>query len=335
MNARRSTTSARGAPSSVCQKTVGDERDLSPFGTSREAAADGVGTSDVHSARPAWSVNRAACAVVLDLRSKTHLACSWLRIAEEMIVNRSQLVNAVTESTHATRRTVEETVEILFETIIAEVRSGRKVTVVGFGTFSPTIRASRVGRNPRTGSVVPIPASRGVRFATGSAFKSALTPKEGVSMAVKKAAAKRTVRKAPAKKTAAKRTTAKKTVAKRTAAKKAVKKRAPPRRLRLARRRPRRPRPARPQPRRPRPRRRSRRGQPPRRLRPARPRPRRPPARKTAAKKTTAEEGGQEGPARKRLPRRLRPARPQPRRPPARKTAARKAVKRVARKATR
>ena len=143
-----------------------------------------------------------------------------------MIVNRSQLVNAVTESTQATRRTVEETVEILFDTIISEVRSGRKVTVVGFGTFSPTIRAPRVGRNPRTGSVVPIPASRGVRFATGSAFKSALTPKEGVSMAVKKAAAKRTVRKAPAKKTAAKRTTAKKTAAKRTAAKKAVKRKA-------------------------------------------------------------------------------------------------------------
>jgi DNA-binding protein HU-beta len=138
-----------------------------------------------------------------------------------MIVNRSQLVQAVTESTQATRRSVEDTVEVLFETIISEVRSGRKVTVVGFGTFTPTVRAPRVGRNPRTGAVVPIPASRVVRFATGSAFKSALTPKEGVSMAVKKAAAKKAVRKAPAKKTAAKRTTAKKT-----AAKKAVKKRA-------------------------------------------------------------------------------------------------------------
>jgi len=141
-------------------------------------------------------------------------------------VNRSQLVQAVTESTQATRRSVEDTVEVLFETIISEVRSGRKVTVVGFGTFTPTVRAPRVGRNPRTGAVVPIPASRVVRFATGSAFKSALTPKEGVSMAVKKTAAKKAVRKAPAKKTAAKRTSAKKTAAKRAPAKKAVKKRA-------------------------------------------------------------------------------------------------------------
>ena len=93
--------------------------------------------------------------------------------------------------------------DVLFDTIVTEVRSGRKVTVVGFGSFNPSDRGPRVGRNPRTGAVVPIPASKGVRFATGSAFKSALNPKEGVSMAVKKAAAKRSARKRPARKTAA------------------------------------------------------------------------------------------------------------------------------------
>src|SRR5665213_1931083 len=147
-----------------------------------------------------------------------------------MIVNRSQLVQAVTGSTQVTRRTVEDVVEKLFDTIITEVRSGRKVTVVGFGTFTPTRRASRIGRNPRTGAVVPIPASKGVRFATGSTFKSALTPKEGVSMAVKKAAAKKaSARKAPAKKTAAKKATAKKTAAKKAPARKRAEKKAPAR----------------------------------------------------------------------------------------------------------
>ena len=57
-------------------------------------------------------------------------------------MNRSQLVHAVTESTQAARRTVEDVVEQLFGTIIMEVRSGRKVTVVGFGTFTP-VRPSR------------------------------------------------------------------------------------------------------------------------------------------------------------------------------------------------
>ena len=151
-------------------------------------------------------------------------------------MNRSQLVRVVSKSAQSARRTTEDVVDALFETVIAEVRSGRRVTVVGFGTFTPTARAPRVGRNPRTGAVVPIPASNGVRFATGSTFKSALNPKEGVSMPVKKAAGKKAVRKAPARKTAAKKTAAKRTAkrapARKTAAKKTAKrttKRAPAR----------------------------------------------------------------------------------------------------------
>jgi DNA-binding protein HU-beta len=147
-----------------------------------------------------------------------------LRIAEEVIVNKSQLVKTVSQSTSSSRQTVEDVVDVLFDTIVTEVRSGRKVTVIGFGTFTPAARGPRVGRNPRTGAVVPIPASKGVRFATGSTFKSALNPKEGVSMAVKKAAAKRAVRKAPAKKTAARKATAKKAVKKAPARKRTAKK---------------------------------------------------------------------------------------------------------------
>ena len=143
-------------------------------------------------------------------------------------MNKSQLIKTVSTSTSSPRRTVEDLVDDLLDTIVTEVRSGRKVTVTGFGTFSPTVRGPRVGRNPRTGAAVPIPASKGVRFATGSAFKSALNPKEGVSMAVKKAA-KRAVRKAPAKKTAARKATAKRAVkkapARKTAAKKSAAKR--------------------------------------------------------------------------------------------------------------
>jgi DNA-binding protein HU-beta len=119
-------------------------------------------------------------------------------------------------------------VETLFGVIVSEVRSGRKVTVVGFGSFNPVERGARVGRNPRTGAVVPIPASNGVRFATGSAFKSALNPKEGKAMAVRKATRKRTAKKAPARKTAARKSTAKRTT-KRAPARKRTAKKAPAR----------------------------------------------------------------------------------------------------------
>jgi DNA-binding protein HU-beta len=164
-----------------------------------------------------------------------------LRIAAEVIVNRSQLVRTVSESTTSTRKAVDDVVDVLFGTIVTEVRSGRKVTVVGFGAFNPIDRGPRVGRNPRTGAVVPIPASKGVRFATGSAFKSALNPKEEASMAVRKAAAKRPARKRPAKKTAARKATAKRAVKKAPARKSAAKKSAA---KRTAKRAPARKRPA-------------------------------------------------------------------------------------------
>ncbi len=133
-------------------------------------------------------------------------------------MNKSQLVGAVHGMTPLSRRTVEDVVDGVFTSIMAEVRSGGKVTVVGFGTFRPVQRRARMGRNPRTGEVVPIAASKGVRFATGSAFKTALNSKEGAPMAVTKAAAK----KAPARKAVAKKTVAKKTVARKTVARKAV-----------------------------------------------------------------------------------------------------------------
>jgi DNA-binding protein HU-beta len=224
-----------------------------------------------------------------------------LRIAEEVIVNKSQLVRAVSESVQLTRRTVEDVVDELFDSIVTEVRAGRKVSVIGFGTFTPTARASRVGRNPRTGAVVPIPASKGVRFATGSTFKTALNSKEGASMAVKKAAAKKAVKKAPARKAPAKKTAAKKTAAKK-AVKKAPARKAPARKTaakKVVKKAP----------------------------------ARKAPARKTAAKKTVKKAPARKAPAKKTTARKA--VKKAVRKTTAKATAARKTVKKAVRKATR
>ena len=44
------------------------------------------------------------------------------------------------------------------------MKGGDKVQLVGFGTFETKARPARVGRNPRTGAPVRIPARRAVRF---------------------------------------------------------------------------------------------------------------------------------------------------------------------------
>jgi DNA-binding protein HU-beta len=58
--------------------------------------------------------------------------------------------------------------------ITTSLQRGEKVTFVGFGTFTVARRAARMGRNPRTGAVINIPAATVPRFKPGSKLKSAV-----------------------------------------------------------------------------------------------------------------------------------------------------------------
>ncbi|HEX6392258.1 MAG TPA: HU family DNA-binding protein [Acidimicrobiales bacterium] len=125
-------------------------------------------------------------------------------------MNRTELVESVSGKTGLDRRQSEAAVGAVTDAVIAEIRAGNKVSLFGFGTFSPTARAARMGRNPQTGAPVRIAASKGVRFAPASAFKDVLN-KGGKAAGGKKAAPakkagaskKASAKKAPAKKTAA------------------------------------------------------------------------------------------------------------------------------------
>ncbi len=112
-------------------------------------------------------------------------------------MNKTELVGAISEAGGLTRKQAEAALEGVLGAIMSEIKKGEKVTIPGFGTYHPTARAARMGRNPRTGAAQKIAASKGVRFAAGSAFKELLNNKS----AAKKAAAKK---KAPAKKAAKK-----------------------------------------------------------------------------------------------------------------------------------
>ncbi|MGH9066518.1 MAG: HU family DNA-binding protein [Acidimicrobiales bacterium] len=116
-------------------------------------------------------------------------------------MNKSELIQAVGTSADVDKRTAERAVEAFVDTVVSEVRAGNKVTLIGFGTFTPKARAARVGRNPRTGEPVKVKASKGVGFSAGSAFKAALNTKGRTSAS--KAAAKSTKasKAAPAKST--------------------------------------------------------------------------------------------------------------------------------------
>ena len=108
-------------------------------------------------------------------------------------MNKSELITAVAGTADLEKRQAERAVDAVVETVMSEVRAGRKVSLIGFGSFNPTSRAARTGRNPRTGAPVRISASRGVRFSVGSSFKSALNSSRATGA---KKAAKKTTKKA-------------------------------------------------------------------------------------------------------------------------------------------
>jgi len=126
-------------------------------------------------------------------------------------VNKSGLIDAISDTTSLTRREAEDAVNALVHAVVSEVRSGRRVAVVGFGSFNPTQRGARMGRNPQTGAPVKIAAARGVRFSASTTLKDIVNGKTPlrafkVKVAPKKKAARpaatKAVRKAPATRTA-------------------------------------------------------------------------------------------------------------------------------------
>lgn len=114
-------------------------------------------------------------------------------------MNRSELVDSVGSATGLDRHQSESAVKAVVEAVIAEIKSGGKVSIFGFGTFAPTSRAARVGRNPQTGEAVNIAASTGVRFSPATSVKALLNPKPAAKKAsAKKASAKKAAAAAPA-----------------------------------------------------------------------------------------------------------------------------------------
>ncbi len=125
-------------------------------------------------------------------------------------MNRTELVDSVAQKAVLDKKRAEAAVNAMTETVITETKAGNKVTIFGFGTFSPGSRAARMGRNPQTGAPVKIAASKVVRFSPASAYKEALNSRGKAATAKKAAPAKKSAparkasaaKKAPAKKAA-------------------------------------------------------------------------------------------------------------------------------------
>ena len=75
-------------------------------------------------------------------------------------MTKADLIDEVSGLAELTRKDSEAIVEIIFESIVRSLRSGDKIEIRGFGSFRTRQRKSRVGRNPKTGDRVEVPAKK-------------------------------------------------------------------------------------------------------------------------------------------------------------------------------
>ena len=75
-------------------------------------------------------------------------------------MTKADLIEEVARITDVTRRDSEVIVETIFDSIVHSLRAGDKIEIRGFGSFRTRQRNSRVGRNPKTGDRVEVPAKK-------------------------------------------------------------------------------------------------------------------------------------------------------------------------------
>ena len=86
-------------------------------------------------------------------------------------MNKEELVQEVAKKANVTQKEAAEVITAWIDTIQKTVAKGKKVTLVGFGTWEARKRAARTGRNPQTGKELKIAAKTVPAFSAGKSFK--------------------------------------------------------------------------------------------------------------------------------------------------------------------
>jgi DNA-binding protein HU-beta len=89
-------------------------------------------------------------------------------------MNKSQLIDQIAESADISKAAAGRALEATVSAVKGALKGGGMVTLVGFGTFYVGKRASRSGRNPRTGAAIKIKAAKVPKFRPGKGLKDAV-----------------------------------------------------------------------------------------------------------------------------------------------------------------
>ena len=88
-------------------------------------------------------------------------------------MNKAQLVTKIAEQT-ATKKQAQEIVDSVLDSIRDSLKKKEDVAISGFGTFRVKQTKARMGRNPKTGEAIQIPAKKKIAFRASKDLKAVL-----------------------------------------------------------------------------------------------------------------------------------------------------------------
>jgi DNA-binding protein HU-beta len=100
-----------------------------------------------------------------------------IHLKEEKKMTKADLIEKISADTEISKALAEKVLNSVTDNVARCLKKGDKITLTGFGTFSVAKRKARTGRNPQTGQVINIKATRVPRFKAGKALKDQITKK--------------------------------------------------------------------------------------------------------------------------------------------------------------
>jgi len=86
-------------------------------------------------------------------------------------MTKAELVEKVAAQINLTKKQTEVVVNTVFQSITESLAQGKKVELRGFGIFRVRSRNARIGRNPKSGDRVDVPAKRVPFFKAGKELR--------------------------------------------------------------------------------------------------------------------------------------------------------------------
>jgi integration host factor subunit beta len=93
-------------------------------------------------------------------------------------MTKTELIDRIAENVQLPKYQTEAVVTVFLQCIMDALQAGDKVELRGFGSFRRRRRRPRVGRNPKTGDTVQIPAKQVPWFTAGKALRALVNQPE-------------------------------------------------------------------------------------------------------------------------------------------------------------